>query len=85
MDAAICKNANEDSRALHYAAHFGSPAVVQRLLTVGASRNATDENGQTAYEAAQARGDDEIIRVFRAPAPAADAGFFGDIKRFIFG
>ncbi len=62
--ADINAKAQEGDTALIYAVHGGNRECVEYLLSLGADTEAV-WRGQTAYETAVERGDEEIIRLFQ--------------------
>ena len=62
--ADINAKAEEGDTALIYAVHGGNRECVEYLLSLGADTEAV-WRGQTAYETAVERGDEEIIRLFQ--------------------
>lgn len=58
------------SSSLHYAACFGRPNIVKLLLQYGADPELRDEDGHTAIEKAQERGDEwhrQVIEILENP------------------
>lgn len=58
------------SSSLHYAACFGRPNIVKLLLQYGADPELRDEDGHTAIEKAQERGDEwhrQVIEILESP------------------
>ncbi|MCW3059115.1 MAG: ankyrin repeat protein 39 isoform [Capsulimonas sp.] len=57
-----------DLTPLHNAAMRGHESIVRRLLELGADRAIRDEFGETAYDWANHKGDEKIVRLLTSGA-----------------